>query len=65
MDLVTSEEKLKNFAAQVSFNQFKIFHEKVVAVDRAKFELTMNQPIYVRFAILDLSKRLMCDFHYN
>ena len=65
VDLVTSEEKLKNFAAQLSFNQFKIFQEKLVAVDRAKFELTLNQPIYVRFAILDLFKSSMCDFHYN
>ena len=55
--LVTSEEKLKKLAAQPSFKQFK------VAVKRAKVELTLNGPIYVGFAILDLSKTLMCDFH--
>ena len=36
-----------------------------MAVERAKFELTLNRPIYVRFAILDLSKTLMYDFHYS
>ena len=65
VDLVTSEEKLKKLAAQPSFKQFKIFHENLVAVERAKVELTLNRPIYVGFAILDLSKMLMYDFHYN
>ena len=65
VDLVTSEEKLKKLSAQPSFKQFKIFHENLVAVERAKVELTLNRPIYVTFAILDLSKTLMYDFHYN
>ena len=54
MELVTSEEKLKKLAAQPSFKQFKIFHENLVAVGRAKVELTLNQPIFVGFTILDL-----------
>ena len=64
-ELVTSEEKLKKLTAEPSFKQFKIFHENLVAVERAKVELTLNRPIYVGFAILDLSKTLMYDFHYN
>ena len=65
VELVTSEETLKKLAAQPSFKQFKIFHENLVAVERAKVELTLNRPIYVGIAILDLSKTLMYDFHYN
>ena len=65
VDLVTSEEKLKKLAVQPSFKQFKIFHENLVAVERAKVELTLNRPTYVGFSILDLSKTLMYDFHYN
>ena len=59
------EEKLKKRAAQPSFKQFKFFHENLLAVERAKVELILNQPIFVGFAILDLSKTLMYDFHYN
>ena len=65
LELMTSEEKLKKLDAQPSFKQLKIFHEKLVAVERAKVELTLNRPIYAGFAILDLSKTLMYDFHYN
>ena len=65
VDLLTSEERLKNLAAQPSFKQLKIFHENLVAVERAKVELTLNWLIYVVFDILDLLKTLMYDFHYN
>ena len=34
-------------------------------MERAKIELTLNWPIYAGFAILDLSKILRYDFHYN
>ena len=65
VDLVTSEEKLKKPTAQCSFKQFKIFHENLVAVERAKVELTLNQANYVGFTILDLCETLMYNFHYN
>ena len=64
-NLVTSEEKLKKLSTQPSFKQFKIFHENLVAMERAKVELTLSRPIYVGFAILDLSKTLMYNFYYN
>ena len=34
-------------------------------MERANVKLTLNRPIYVRFAILDLSKTLKYYFHYN
>ena len=65
VDIVMSEEKLKELATQPAFKQFKIFQENLVVVERAKIELTLNWPIYAGFTILDLSKILRYDFHYN
>ena len=59
VELAASEEKLKKFAAQPFFKQFKIFHENLAAVKQAKVHLTLNRQIYVGFAILNLSNSLM------
>ena len=50
VDLVTSEEKLKKLVAQPSFNQFKVFHENLVAVERAKVDLTLWFPLQLHQA---------------
>ena len=36
-----------------------------MAVHKIKEVLTLNRPVYVGICILDLSKTLMYDFHYN
>ena len=43
----------------------KIFHENLVAVNMKKERLKLDKPSYVGMCILDLSKVLMYDFHYN
>ena len=63
--LVTDEEKLAKWASRPSFISFKIFNEDLVAVHKIKPTLTLNRPAYVGMCILDLSKTLMYDFHYN
>ena len=43
----------------------KIFNENLVTVDKIKETLKLDRPAYVGICILDLSKTLMYDFHYN
>ena len=63
--LVTSKEKLLKLASKPTYVSSKIFNENLVAVHKIKETLTMNRPAYVGTCILDLSKTLMYDFHYN
>ena len=63
--LVTSKEKLSKLASKPTVVSSKIFNENLVAVHKIKETLTMNRPAYIGMCILDLSKTLMYDFHYN
>ena len=63
--LVTSKEKLLKLASKPTYVSSKIFSENLVAVHKIKETLTLNRPAYVGMCIIDLSKTLMYDFHYN
>ena len=65
--LVTDENKLVKLVKLVkpTYVSSKIFNENLVAVHKIKETLTLNRPAYVGMCILDLSKTLMYDFHYN
>ena len=63
--LVTSKEKLLKLASKPTYVSSKIFNENLVAVHKIKETLTMNRPAFVGACILDLSKTLIYDFHYN
>ena len=64
--LVNTKEELKKLAAKPNFKgPPKIFSENLVSVHMKKTSLTMNKPVYLGMCILDLSKTLMYDFHYN
>ena len=63
--LVTDEKKLLKLASKPTYVSSKIFNENLVAVHKIKETLTLNRPAYVGMCILDLSKTLMYDFHYN
>ena len=63
--LVTDEKKLLKMTSKPTYVSSKIFNENLVAVHKIKKTLTLNRPAYVGMCILDLSKTLMYDFHYN
>ena len=63
--LVNTKEKLRKLVAKPNFKSCKIFNENLVSVHMKKTSLTMNKPVYLGMCILDLSKTIMYDFHYN
>ena len=64
--LVNTQERLKKLAAKPNLKSPpKIFSENLVSVHLKKTSLTMNKPVYLGMCILDLSKTIMYDFHYN
>ena len=63
--LVTDQKKLSQLVSKPTYVNSKIFNEDLVAVHKIKETLTLDRPAYVGMCILDLSKRLMYDFHYN
>ena len=63
--LVTEEKKLLKLTSKPTFVSSRIFSKNLVAVHKIKETLTLNRPAYVGMCILDLSKTLMYDFHYN
>ena len=63
--LITDEKKLLKMASKPTYVSNKIFNENLVAVHKIKEQLTLNRPAFIGMCILDLSKTLMYDFHYN
>ena len=56
---------MKKIAAKPNFQRVDIFNADLAAAHCLKATILLNKPIYVGFAILDLSKLLMYDFHYG
>ena len=65
VELVTSQKRLRKITAKPNFTSFRIFGENLAAVQLKKTTLTLNRPIYAGMAILDISKTVMYNFHYN
>ena len=63
--LVNTEERLKKLSANPNYKSCKIFNENLISVHMKKTSLTMNKPVYLGMCILDLSKTIMYDFHYQ
>lgn len=56
---------VKKLMAVPNFNRVTIFNENLVAVHLNKTHVKMDKPICIGMSILELSKVLMYDFHYD
>ena len=63
--LVDNRAKAAKLTCRPNFDRATIFDRNLVAIHLKKTEVYFNKPVYVGQAILDLSKLLMFDFHYN
>ena len=63
--LVNNEKDFLKYTSRPTQITDKIFSKNYAAIHEIKPVLTLNKPIYVGFTVLELSKWLMYDFHYN
>ena len=63
--LVNDIKKYLKWVSRPNFVSQKLFDENFAAIHMKKLVLTLNKPIYVGFTVLELSKVLMYDWHYN
>ena len=62
---MNNEKQAKKLAAKPNFERCTIFDENFIAIHMKKTCIVCDKPVYLGICILDLSKTLMYDFHYN
>ena len=63
--LVTTEEKYRRTVMKPNFKSGVLFGENLMGCEMGKIKVAMNKPVYLGQAILDLSKIVMYEFHYD
>ena len=53
------------YTSRPTYVTHKLFDKDFAAIHEIKPVLMLNKPIYVEFTVLELSKWMMYDFHYN
>ena len=62
---VNDKKDFLKYTSKSTYVTHKLFNKNFAAIYEIKPVLILNKPIYVGFTVLDLSKWLMYDFHYN
>ena len=63
--LVMNEEKYLHTVMKPNFKSGVLFGENLMGSEMGKIKIVMKKPVYLRQAILDLSKIVMYEFHYD
>ena len=62
---LVNDKKAEKLVAKPNFDHCKIFSEELDAIHMKKTRLVFNKLVYLGMCILDLSRTLLYDFHYN
>ena len=63
--LLTTEEKYLHTVMKPNFRSGVRFDETLMGCEMGKIKVVINKPVYLSQAILDLSKIVMYEFHYD
>ena len=63
--LVTNTESSLKTVMKPNFKSGVLFGENLMGCEMGKVKVVMNKPVYLGQAILDLSKKVMYEFHYD
>ena len=63
--LVMTEEKYRRTVMKPNFKSGVLFGESLMGCEMGKIKVVMNKPVCPSQAILDLSKIIMYEFHYD
>ena len=65
VELVNNEKRVKKVLAKPTCKSYTIINEDLVMVQFVPKKIVQNKPLYTGFVVLELSKVLMYEFHYN
>ena len=63
--LVTTDKQRNRLVSEPNYHKTKNISEDLLKIEMKKVEVTMNKPIQLGQAILDISKTLMYEFWYD
>ena len=63
--VVKNSQGFIKYTSRPTCGNWKVFENNLAAIQEKKISLTLNKPIYVGFAVLEISKWDMYNLHYN
>ena len=65
IELVTDPQKAIKLVSKPNYQGYKQFNDDLYGVSMKKLTVTMDKPVFIGCAVLELSKLLMLEFYYD